>query len=47
MSSRPAGGPGTTTAPSAAPQLAGGDMQLDPRRCAKIIQDLQNDDIMD
>ena len=32
---------------SAAPQLASGDMQLDPRRCAMIIQDLQNDVIMD
>ena len=31
----------------AAPQLASGDMQLDPRRCAMIIQDLQNDVIMD
>jgi gluconolactonase len=27
--------------------LAGGDLQFDPRRCAMIIQDLQNDVIMD
>ena len=47
MSSRPATGPGTASAPPAAPQLAGGDMQLDPRRCAMIIQDLQNDVIME
>ena len=29
------------------PILADGDMQLDPKRCAMIIQDLQNDVIMD
>src|SRR6516165_8507952 len=41
-------GAGTTAATSApAPQLAGGDMQLDPKRCAMIIQDLQNDVIME
>jgi len=32
---------------ASAPRLAGSDMQLDPRRCAMIIQDLQNDVIMD
>ena len=37
--------PANTAAP--APQLAGGDMQLDPERCAMIIQDLQNDVIME
>jgi gluconolactonase len=30
-----------------APRLSNTDMQLDPRRCAMIIQDLQNDVIMD
>jgi gluconolactonase len=30
-----------------APKLTDGDMRLDPRRCAMIIQDLQNDVIMD
>jgi gluconolactonase len=44
---------GTTSSPSAssgataAPKLGGADMQLDPKRCAMIIQDLQNDVIMD
>ena len=41
---------GTALAPvprRRAPNLAGGDMQLDPQRCAMIIQDLQNDVIMD
>ena len=47
MSSRASTGPDTASAPPAAPQLAGGDMQIDPRRCAMIIQDLQNDVIMD
>jgi gluconolactonase len=47
MSGQASTGPGTAPAPPAAPQLAGGDMQLDPRRCAMIIQDLQNDVIMD
>jgi gluconolactonase len=39
----------SAAAPSAvsAPKLAGADIQLDPRRCAMIIQDLQNDVIMD
>ncbi len=43
------GGPEFRTLYSAAPapQLAGGDMQLDPKRCAMIIQDLQNDVIME
>jgi gluconolactonase len=40
-------GPDTASSPPAAPQLASGDLQLDPRRCAMIIQDLQNDVIMD
>src|SRR5206468_10594009 len=42
-------GSGTEAAGSAstAPILADGEMQLDPRRCAMIIQDLQNDVIMD
>jgi gluconolactonase len=47
MSSRASTGPETGSATPAAPQLAGGDLQLDPRRCAMIIQDLQNDVIMD
>ncbi|MGY3109882.1 nicotinamidase-related amidase [Bradyrhizobium sp. LM6.9] len=47
MSGRRSGsGTGTGTAP-AAPIVADGEMQLDPRRCAMIIQDLQNDVIMD
>jgi gluconolactonase len=36
---------GSSTAP--APQLADGQMRLDPQRCAMIIQDLQNDVVMD
>jgi gluconolactonase len=39
------GAAGTSTAP--APRLTDGEMRLDPRRCAMIIQDLQNDVIMD
>ena len=46
MSGQRSSGPNTGAAP-AAPQLAGDDMQLDPRRCAMIIQDLQNDVIME
>jgi len=40
---------GGTGAGSAAPRpnLTGGEMRLDPQRCAMIIQDLQNDVIMD
>ncbi|MBV9533354.1 MAG: isochorismatase family protein [Bradyrhizobium sp.] len=38
-------GPSSST--SAAPKLIDGDMHLDPRRCAMIVQDLQNDVIMD
>jgi gluconolactonase len=44
MSARSGGSP--PSAPSAR-QLAEGDMQLDPARCAMIIQDLQNDVIME
>ena len=41
-------GPGTALRRAGrSPQLAGGDMQLDPRRCALIIQDMQNDVIME
>ena len=40
------GGAGASSA-APAPNLTGGDMQLDPQRCAMIIQDLQNDVIMD
>lgn len=42
---RSAGGAAATSVP--APKLTGGDLQLDPRRCAMIIQDLQNDVIME
>ena len=44
------GGTGARTGTSStapAPNLACGDMQLDPKRCAMILQDLQNDVIMD
>lgn len=42
----------SATAPSAsssapAPNLAAGEMKIDPQRCAMIIQDMQNDVIMD
>src|SRR5262249_62022922 len=49
MNARPATGPSATASAStaAAPILSGQDMQIDPRRCAMIIQDLQNDVIMD
>src|SRR5262249_42904324 len=49
MSARPATGSFATDAASraAAPILSSQDMQIDPRRCAMIIQDLQNDVIMD
>ena len=49
MSVRPPAG-STAAAPASsatAPILSGQDMQIDPRRCAMIIQDLQNDVIMD
>jgi gluconolactonase len=36
-----------TSSAAPAPNLTGGDMQLDPKRCAMILQDLQNDVIMD
>ena len=45
MSSSSAGAASTPT--GAAPILSSQDMQIDPRRCAMIIQDLQNDVIMD
>ena len=43
---RPASGP-TSSLASEAPRLTGGDLRLDPSRCAMLIQDLQNDVIMD
>jgi gluconolactonase len=46
MSARRSTGTAASSA-APAPQLAGGDMQLDPKRCAMIIQDLQNDVIME
>src|SRR3569833_3704690 len=46
MSAR-TGGSATRAALAAAPQLASGDRQLVPTRCAMIIQDLQNDVIME
>jgi gluconolactonase len=36
-----------SSASSQVPKLTGGDMRLDPQRCALIVQDLQNDVIMD
>src|SRR4029077_7644264 len=42
MSAKRSTGPDSAPAASAAPKLAGGDMQLDPRRCAMIVQDMQN-----
>ena len=49
MNARPAAASSVTASasPAAAPVLSGQDMQIDPRRCAMIIQDLQNDVIMD
>jgi gluconolactonase len=49
MNAQPATASPATGAPaaSAASILSGQDMQIDPRRCAMIIQDLQNDVIMD
>ena len=41
------GGAAPRSAAPCAPILADGDMQLDPQRCAMIIQDLQNDVIME
>ena len=40
-------GSGGATSAALQRELTSGDMQLDPRRCAMIIQDLQNDVIMD
>ena len=45
MSGKRGGAGASSAAPT--PNLTGGDMQLDPQRCAMIIQDLQNDVIMD
>jgi gluconolactonase len=45
MSGKRGGSSASSTAP--APILADGNMQLDPKRCAMILQDLQNDVIMD
>jgi gluconolactonase len=49
MSARPAAGSTAAAHASSAtaPILSGQDIQIDPRRCAMIIQDLQNDVIMD
>src|SRR5947199_6086990 len=49
MNARPssAGPAAASASASAAPILSGQDMQIDPHRCAMIIQDLQNDVIMD
>ena len=49
MNTRPTTGSSaaTPTSSAAGPILPGQDMQIDPRRCAMIIQDLQNDVIMD
>src|SRR5258706_5616775 len=41
------GGAGATEAPARAPPLRAEGLQLDPKRCALIIQDLQNDVIME
>jgi gluconolactonase len=48
MNARPSSaGAGAATSTGAAPILSDQDMQIDPQRCAMIIQDLQNDVIMD
>src|SRR6202023_3157512 len=41
------GGAATTSSSAPAPLLRAEDLQLDPSRCALIIQDLQNDVIME
>lgn len=41
------GAPSITASSQTAPNLTSGDMHLDPKRCAIIIQDLQNDVIME
>ena len=48
-SAPPTSGGGDSPAPTAAtaPKLNATDLKLDPRRCAMLIQDLQNDVIMD
>jgi gluconolactonase len=40
-------GGASASPPVAAPNVATGSMQIDPQRCAMIIQDMQNDVIMD
>jgi len=47
MSGKRGGGGASAGPAAAAPILTDGEMQLDPQRCAMIIQDLQNDVIMD
>ncbi len=47
MSGKRSGGGSAAAGPAAGAILADGEMQLDPQRCAMIIQDLQNDVIMD
>src|SRR5215470_12085048 len=46
MNARSSASTGASSSASA-PILSGQDMQIDPRRCAMIIQDLQNDVMMD
>ena len=46
MRARP-GAASTATSSQPAPDLTSTDMHLDPKRCAMIIQDLQNDVIME
>jgi len=41
------GGAATTASSAAAPLIKTNGLQLDPKRCALIIQDLQNDVIME
>ena len=47
MNARVSAGSGSASSSGPTPILSGQDMQIDPRRCAMIIQDLQNDVIMD
>src|SRR6185437_10691513 len=49
MNARPSSASAASASASTgtAPILSGQDMRIDPRRCAMIIQDLQNDVIMD
>ncbi|WP_375776626.1 isochorismatase family protein [Bradyrhizobium sp. ma5] len=41
------GGASAVSSSTPAPNLAAGEMQIEPQRCAMIIQDMQNDVIMD